>query len=501
MIIIKNGTVIDGSGAAASKLDILISGGLIVRIGKIDPPSGCKVIDASEQIVCPGFIDMHGHSDLEILRDPLMKAKVQQGITTEVGGNCGIGVFPILRPTRIPKGLLTDILGYWPDFNWNNYDSYRASINSPYSLMMLQSHSMLRFNAIEGNPNRQASQSEIARMESMLDESLQMGCIGLSMGLYYAPCMYASRDELVRLARVVARHDGILSVHHRCEGSDIISSLKEIISVAEEAKVRLEVSHLKVIGMKNQHLLPEVFSLLEKSSQVIGFDQYPYDYGCTSLSSLLPPDLLALSEKERRSSLKLPEVRTFARQQMQNPDGWDSIVSLAGFDNIFITELEHFPEYSSLSLSTIANLRGQDPFDSLFDLLSAETGIAMMTDITETPDTLRQIFRHPLGCFGTDAIYTGTSGHPRSWNAAPHILQKSFLNQMDTTAESAIFRMTGKTAKRLGLSDRGFIREGLRADIVIFNPETVADLATSQDPMHRPQGIQSVMIAGEPQFF
>lgn len=528
MILIKDGLVCDGTQNAPEKLDVLIDdSGRIAKVGHITEPKapkgsqrpkalqgsqgaqgakapkapedGWDVIQAQGKVVCPGFIDIHGHSDLEILRDSSMRAKVNQGITTEVGGNCGIGVFPIKDRASVPKALLTDILGPFSDFSWHDYPGYIKEINSPYSLLMLQSHSMLRFHAIKGNPNRPATNQEISVMEALLEQSLEQGCIGLSMGLYYAPCIFASRDELVRLAKVTAGHGGLLCVHHRCEGADIIASLEEIISVAREAGARLEISHLKVIGMKNQHLLPKVISLIENAGIEIGFDQYPYEYGSTSLSSLMPPDFLALGDEGMREALASPRMRKRAKDEMKNPAGWDSITELVGFDNIFLASLPHFPEHQGKSLSEVAAISGKDPYEALFDLIKKETGTALMVDITQTIESLRTIFNHPLGCFGSDALYTGSCGHPRSFSATAHLLNKGFLSEMGANFPFAIHRMTGKTAKRLGLTDRGFISEGLRADIVIFDPEKIRDTATLDNPASPPVGIDEVLIEGKRQ--
>lgn len=500
MTLIRGGLVFDGTPDAGEKLDVLIDGPKIVHVGRVDTNSQMKVIDAGGLCVCPGFIDIHGHSDLEILRDPSMKAKVRQGITTELGGNCGIGVFPIPKPENFPGRQICDILGPYDDFSWHDYAGYKERTGeSPYSLFMLQGHSMLRCAAMEGNPNRPATENEIRKMEGLLQESLDQGCLGLSTGLYYAPCIYASREELLRLSRVVSRNSRFLCVHHRCEGSQIISSLEEILSIAEEAEVKLEISHLKIIGKKNQGLLDRVFGLLEENRT--GFDQYPYTYGNTSLCSLLPPDLLALGEDDRRKALLSPGVRKQAQKEMAQPRNWDSITELAGFEDIFISQLSCFPGYIGKSLLQISEERNQDPYESLFDLLSEETGNAMMIDVTETGETLRRIFCHPLGVFGTDALYTGGKAHPRSYNAAPHCMNRDFLKQMGKPLEFCINRMTGKTALRFGMTDRGFIRDGMRADLVIFDRDTIGDCSTIREPEKPPVGISRVFIGGEEKVF
>lgn len=497
MIAITGGLVVDGSGRPACQADVLVEDGRILDIGRFSVPAGARRIDARGLAVAPGFIDFHGHSDLQILRDPKMEAKVRQGITTEIGGNCGIGVFPVEDPQRIDKALLTDILGPWGAFGWKDYASYKEAVRGPYSLLMLQSHSMLRFNAMEGGPNRPASPEEVRRMERLLEASMDQGCLGLSTGLFYAPCAYASREELLALSRVVARRGGLLAVHQRCEGSEIISSLDEIIGVAEEAGARLQVSHLKIIGDRSQDLLGQVVRKLEGCRCLAGFDQYPYNYGTTSLSSLLPPSVLALDADSRRQALGDEAFRKAAISQIRAPRGWDSIVSLVGPARIYVENLEACARYNDMSLEEIGLLRGQDPCDALLDILAQETGSPTMVDVTETEETMMAIYRHRLGVFGTDALYNGRPTHPRSFAAAPKALERTFLRKAGVSLEEAVHRMTGRPAARAGLGDRGLVRRGLRADLAVFDPARVADTGTRAEPDRGPRGMAAVLIGGE----
>lgn len=474
--ILKDVLIFDGSLQPAKKGFIVLNDKLIEDVVYKDFDSsdyfGDKVVDCKGLCACPGIIDIHAHSDLEILRNPSFPAKINQGITTDVSGNCGVGVFPIKEGVEVDLSLLTDILGPYDDINFKDYNSYKERLNSDFSILMLQSHSMLRFNAIKGNPNREATDSEIKHMCDLLDESLSQGALGLSTGLYYAPCIYASEKELIELFKVVKKHKKFVAVHHRCEGSDIINSLKEIIGLVEKVGVDLEISHLKIVGMKNQHLLNQVISLVENCKYILGFDQYPYSYGSTSLKSMLPPSVLSLDSDVQHLVLKDKTKRKEIISQMKNPQGWDSLLELCGAENIKVTALSHFPEYEQKTLYEIASIRNQDPYECFLDLMAEETGLAMMIDRTENEEVLKTLFNHPLSVFGTDALYNGGAEHPRSYEAVPHMLEQSFREKMSCTLEYIIHRMSGKTANRLKLKDRGFLKPGLKGDVVIFDKTT-----------------------------
>jgi len=446
-------------------------------------------------VLCPGFIDLHAHSDLQILREPSMSCKTHQGILTEISGNCGIGVFPINKD--FPKALVFDILGKYEDFNWKDFASYKANIKSDYDMRMLTSHSALRYFSMKGNANRPATDNEIKKMQQQLQIAFDQGSIGLSMGSYYAPSVFAEEKELIALATIVEKNDKIMSVHHRCEGSDIISSLQQIIRVAEKAGAKLEISHLKIIGDKNQHLLPQIFSLLENSSSVIGFDQYPFEYGTTSLSALLPPYLLAMDSIQRSKYLADKSNYKAIINEIENPNNWDSIINLVSFSKIFITELTHFPELLGKSLEEMGNYYNTSPYFALFKVLSEETGEALMLDYTESLDTLGQIFRHPMSAFGTDALYNGLHTHPRCYNSTNHILDSRFLSLHKTNLNWAIRRMTGLCSDRFNLKDVGYIKPGYKANLVCFNPTKIKDNSTIAEPNAAPVGFKYIFQNGK----
>ena len=497
-----NATVVDGTGSAGYGADVLVEDDTIKAIL---PPSKAKEeqgYDCTSLYLVPGFIDMHGHSDLEVLRNPAMRPKIGQGITTEVAGNCGIGVYPARKGDPFLKELTSDVLGPYPQVGWEDFASYRQTWSekgSGTNMAFLQSHSALRSFALSGNPNRIATDAEVKKMCQLLDTSLSQGCVGLSTGLYYAPCAFADRKELLSLLSVVKAHDALFSVHQRCEGSSIVESITEVLDLASMSNVRLQISHLKVIGRENQALISTVLSLIEKarlSGLDVQFDQYPYEYGSTSLFSLLPPQYLRLSREDLQAVLASRKERVAIQQEMEEGNGWDSIASLCGWDDISILTLDSNRRYEGMSLTKIASLRGQSPYDAFFDLLMEEKGSALMIDITETQQTLKQILTHPLMCFGTDALFAGKKTHPRSYQAAIHLLDRYYKQQQVLPLETLIAKMSGCGALRLGLSDRGFIKEGMKADLVLLDLAHLEDRSSQKDPDAQSLGIQMVMVNG-----
>ncbi len=503
----RNATIVDGSSQSPFVGDVAIRGDKIVNVSRgTDTPSG-NAFDATGLVLCPGFIDIHGHSELEVLKNPAMDPKILQGITTEVVGNCGVGVFPLSDENAALLEQVQDILGSYAPYAWKSFAEYVKvwqTGGSGTNMAFLQAHSPLRFFALGGNANRPATTAEVSVMCRMLEKSFKEGCIGFSSGLYYAPCLFADRRELLALLRVTKQYERLFAVHLRCEGNDVLSALEEVLDLARITGVRLEISHLKAIGRVNQILVPKMLAMLEQARMEgidVLFDQYPYEYGSTSLFSLLPPHYLRLSREDLQKLLKSPKERAAIKEEMQDPDGWDSLYELCGWDNITVMTLESNRQYEGMSLTEIASLRSQGPFDSFFDLLMVEKGTALMTDITQSQDSLKRILSHPLMCFCTDALYAGEKTHPRSYHAAIHLLDKYWKQQNLLSLELLIRKMTSEPASRLGLLDRGRIIAGHKADLVIFDPVTLQDNSTEDNPMAKSDGIVLVMVNGKLSFF
>lgn len=332
-----------------------------------------------------------------------------------------------------------------------------------------------------------------------LQQSLEEGCIGLSSGLYYAPCIFADHKELLALLSVVASFDRLFSVHVRCEGSDILDSIQEVLDLARLSGVKLQISHLKVIGKKNQRLVTSMLALIEQARVEgvdVQFDQYPYEYGSTSLFSLLPPPYLKLGRSELKSALGSESERRIIKAMMEEGKGWDSIASLCGWDDIKVLVLNSNPQYEGLSMNEVAQLRNQDPYEAFFDVLVQEEGSALMTDVTQSQDSIKRILSHPLMCFGTDALYAGQKAHPRSYQAALHLLERYWKQEPVLSLEQLIAKMTSCGAKRLGLADRGLVSKGYKADLVLFDPVELADRSDDGHPDAPFNGLRLVMVNG-----
>ncbi len=503
----RNATIIDGSGQPSFVGDVAILDDTIVKVSQGgDIPSG-TAFDATGLVLCPGFIDIHGHSELEVLKNPAMEPKVTQGITTEVAGNCGVGVYPLSEENKALHEQVLDILGSYSPFAWNDFSEYSKvwhQQGSGTNMAFLQAHSPLRYVALGGNANRPATTAEVSVMCRLLEKSFKEGCIGFSSGLYYAPCLFADRRELLALLQVTRQYDRLFAVHLRCEGNDVLSSLEEALDLARLTGVRLQISHLKAIGRVNQILVPKMLAMIEQARMEgidVLFDQYPYEYGSTSLFSLLPPHYLRLSREDLQKHLESPKERAAIKEEMQDPVGWDSLYELCGWDDITVMALDSNRQYEGLSLTEIASLRSQGPFDSFFDLLMAEKGTALMTDVAQSQDSVKRILAHPLMCFGTDALYAGNKTHPRSHHAAVHLLDKYWKQQALLPLETLISKMTSEPASRLRLKDRGKIMQGYKADLVIFDPVSLKDNSSEGDPLAKSDGMVLVMVNGKLSFF
>lgn len=466
MIRFSNGTVIDGTSTKPYTGDVVVDNGKIIPSSQWNPNlSDSEDIDISGKIICPGFMDIHSHSDLEVLRNPSMPKKIMQGITFDLSGNCGVGTFPL----KNRKEKYADILGHYEKFCWDSFSDFANQIYSGINIGFLQAHAPLRDFVLGENSNRKASAKEVSQMCELLDKSLSEGCFGFSSGLFYAPCLFADRYELIELLKVVKNHNAMFCVHHRCEGSDILSSIDEVLSLAEETSVKLEISHLKAIGLKNQEKVPLVLEKIHnarKRGLDVAFDQYPYNYGSTSLSSLLSP---SFADIPMQKVLENPDLFKTLVHEMENPNGWDSITELCGFDNIKISSLEHNSSLKGKSLSECASIMNTDNYTALFRILAEETGYAVMQDVTQTDESLQMIMKDSLMSFGTDSLYTSDYGHPRSFEGALHLINEYVIKKHSLTIEEAVYRMTRAVALRLGLQDMGEIKVGNHADLVVLD--------------------------------
>ncbi|MFT3962765.1 N-acyl-D-amino-acid deacylase family protein [Propionivibrio sp.] len=505
--IIKNGKVIDGTGNPGFIADVLVDEGRIVDIGTFGAGSGEQVYDATGKIVCPGFIDTHTHSDLAAIVDPAQSAKIRQGITTELLGQDGVALAP-LPEAYIPawRKNIAGLDGDTDKIDWKYRDTagyleLLASHRPATNLAYLVPHGNVRMEAM-GLDGRKATEEEVARMCAILERELKAGAYGLSTGLIYMPCAFGDTYEMVELCKVTARHEGIFVVHQRSEADDIITSTQELIDIARQSGVWLHISHMKVCGKKNWGLIDKMLGMLEdaqKSGIRVSFDQYPYVAGSTMLGVILPPWVHAGGTDKLLERLADPELRKKMIKDIETGiPGWDNFIDFAGLDQIFVTSVKTDKNLDAVgkNLVQLGEMRGKDPYNATFDLLYEEENAVGMVDFYGTEEHIIKFLCRPEQNVCTDGLMGKGKPHPRVFGAFPRVLGKYVREEKRLSWEEAIRKMTGKPASVMGLPDRGLLKAGYAADIVVIDPEAVVDKGTFVDPNQYPEGIDAVMVNG-----
>ena len=505
--LIKSGLVVDGSGKAGFKADVLLNGAKIEKIGNITQTADMEVIDASGLVVAPGFIDTHTHSDLQILLKPEIVPKVMQGITTEVLGQDGISLAPLPVQYISPwRKNLAGLDGDSDDINWEfkttegylkMIDEIKPGPNECY----LVPHGNIRMEAM-GLDNRQPTPEEMEKIRSITRREMEAGAVGLSTGLIYMPCAYSKLEEIIEMCKVVAEFDGIFVIHQRSEADNILESMEEVIKIGRGSGVKIHYSHFKVCGKKNWHLADKIIELLEKAQKEgirVSFDQYPYIAGSTMMGVILPPWVHNGGTDKLVERLGDPELRKKMINDIQNGiPGWDNFVDFAGVDNIYITSVksEKNQDAVGLSLTKLGEKRGKDPFNAIFDVLQQEENAVGMVNFWGNEENVQRFMKRPEMNVCTDGLLGGKP-HPRVYGAFARVLGKYVREDKALTLEDAIYKMTKKAAETFLIADRGELKEGYYADICVFNPDTVIDKGTFTEPIQHPEGICHVLINGE----
>lgn len=503
----KNGTVIDGSGTAGFTADVLVDEGRIVGIGQFEAKAGDQVFDASGKVVCPGFIDTHTHSDLAAIVNPALSAKIRQGITTELLGQDGVALAPL--PEQYIAAWRKNIAGLDGDtdrIDWKykdtaGYLNLLQASRPATNLAYLVPHGNVRMAAmgLEGKPS---TKEDVERMCQILEHELKAGAFGLSTGLIYMPCAFGDTYEMIELCKVTAKYDGLFVVHQRSEADDILTSTQELIDIAKASGVWLHISHMKVCGKKNWGLIDKMLAMLEQAQQEgirISFDQYPYVAGSTMLGVILPPWVHAGGTDKLLERLQSPELREKMIQDIkQGIPGWDNFIDFAGLDQIFVTSAKSEKNQDAVgkNLIELGEMRGKDPYNATFDLLYEEDNAVGMVDFYGTEEHVIKFLCRPEQNVCTDGLMGAGKPHPRVFGSYPRILGRYVREQKCLTLEQAVRKMTGKPAEVLALKDRGLIKVGYAADIVVFDPETVIDKGTFVEPNQYPEGIDAVMVNG-----
>lgn len=506
-IVLKNAKIIDGTGSPWYYADVAITGDTIAYIGTIRDTGEAKVIDVKGLTVCPGFIDLHSHSDLYVLESGLVSPKIRQGITTELLGQDGISAAPLPHEfIERWQGNLSGLDGT-PDieWDWSDVDSYLTKIEKAdpvCNYAYLVPHGNLRMQVI-GLDNRKATPEEIVQMTELLRVSLDQGACGLSSGLIYLPCMYGDYEEIEALCEVAAEYGVPFIVHQRSEGDEILESMDELLVIAQRTGVHLHFSHFKVCGRLNWSKTTDVLAKLDKSREAgieVTFDQYPYTAGSTMLSATLPPWAHEGGTVKLMERLKSAEQRQKMAAEMSTGfTGWDSMYAWAGPDGIIITSVESEKNRNcvGLTLQEITTARGgSDPIVTALDLILEESNAVGMIDFVMDEASVSAIMQHPAGTICTDGLLGGEP-HPRAYGSFPKVLGKYTREDQLFSLEESIRRMTSQPARIIGFTDRGIIRKGLKADLIVFNEDTVKDTATYENPRSYPVGIEWIFVNGQ----
>ncbi|HZS44729.1 MAG TPA: D-aminoacylase [Blastocatellia bacterium] len=508
-ILLRGGEVIDGSGSPAFKADLLIEGDRIADVGLNISNESSRAIDCSGKTITPGFIDMHSHSDLKLFVDPQIPQKIRQGVTTEVLGQDGISVAPVLSDRRLSRraalaGLLGDPRIEW---RWNSIGEYLSALDgkTATNVMTLIPHGAVR-DCVIGPDDRPATESEVKEMVKLVEKSLVEGAAGISTGLIYPPCCYGTKEELIELCRPVAAAGRFFVVHMRSESDFIERGLEEVMDISRASGVHLHVSHVKIAGRNNWSKLNDIVAQMERfvdSGGKLSCDQYPYLAGSTLLSAVLPPWVHSGGVEKALERLSSKTLRQKMREEMleTGPCEWDNFYKFSGPEGIFITDakLDEHRSCIGRNLSDLGAEYNAEPIEFAFDFLQKEKMAGSMVAFSQCEEVVQRFLRMPFTSICTDGLL-GAKPHPRVYGAFPRVLGR-YARELNTiTFTDAVHRMTGLAASLLGLSDRGLVRAGMKADLVVLDPRTVIDKATYEEPAQFPVGIDSVFVNGHPAF-
>jgi len=510
-LVIRNARIVDGTGNPYYLAHIALSQGRIVKIGRhIDSGGTRKVIDAEGMVACPGFFDTHSHDDAYLIAKPNCDDKVLQGVTTEVIGNCGYSLAPMSEEHHADLRNIARIIGgdHLPEDVWRmrSFADYLAElerVKPGINVVPLVGHAAIRI-AVMGMEKRDPTETELGEMRRLTTRAMEEGAFGLSTGLIYVPANYARTEEIIELAKIAGQYNGIYTTHMRSEGNDVMQAMDEALSIGQAGEVPVVISHHKVMGRNNWGRSVETLQKLEEArarGQEVVCDQYPYTAGSTYLAALLPPSIQAGGYKAYSEKLKDPDLRGGVVNQIENDDGaqWENMIKAAGFEGVVISIAQNHREYIGKSIAEIAKLEGKNPYDVIFDLLIEEgEGVGVILHFMDEQDVQR-ILKSPLAMVGSDGFpdFGESKVHPRQTGTFPRILSRYVREKGLIRLEEAIRKMTSLPAQTFRLKKKGLLKEGLDADIVIFDPDTVLDKATFDDPRQKPEGIVWVLINGE----
>jgi N-acyl-D-amino-acid deacylase len=501
-IVIKNGMVVDGISDEPYRADIGIIGEHIKHIGKLLNARGKKVIDAEGRVVSPGFIDIHTHTDIEILINRKAESKIRQGVTTELGGNCASSPFPMKRPLPDYEKSLEEEANITID--WTDLAGFHAAIKKNGTAVnhatLVGQGTLRRY--VMGDDQREPTAKEMQQMKRLSAEAMEQGAFGISTGLEYAPSGFAETQELIELCKIVATYGGFYATHIRSEDKAVLEAVGEAIHIAETAGLPLEIAHFKAVGKSNWWKLPQMIDLVERAAERglnVTADRYPYIAYSTGLTILYPQWALDGGLEQLITRLKDKKIR-----ESMKPETLKKVAGY-GWDKIVISNLhkKHNQWLIGKSIGEAAASKNIDPYAFLCDLIIDEEFNVSHIGFGMDEETTEMVLKHPLVMLGSDGSSLAPYGplskgkpHPRNYGTFPRFLGYYVRERKLMSLPEAIKKMSAKPAAKLGLKDRGILKKDKFADIVIFDPKTISDTATFIDPHQYPIGIDYVLVNG-----
>ena len=507
-LLIKNARVLDGSGKPAFQADVAVSGDKIVSIRKEILDDAKRTINAKGLILAPGFIDPHTHSDIPLIIDPRAESKIRQGVTTEVVGNCGMSAAPLIGPALEEEKLQAEQEGF--ELDWTDMASYISKLKTQgaaVNTVVLTGHNTLR-GCVLGYDDVQPDEDQQQKMNELLQKTMDEGAAGLSSGLYYPPGYYAKLEEMVELAKVVAKNDGCYTTHVRSESDTLFESIEEALETARRSGVKLQISHLKLEGFHNFAGVDRLLKMLDAANAEgirLGVDQYPYVASSTWLPAILPNWMQSGGSKVICERLSDPKIRAELKTDYEvNKVDWENRGGMKTWDDVLVTEAHGRPDANGKTIAEIAGLEGKDPLDTAFDLIIDCQGGPGCVFFDQLEENVRVILAHPGVMVSSDGSSLAPDGplgygtpHPRNYGTFPRVLGKYVREEKVLPLETAVMKMTSLPAGFFGLEGRGRIKEGSYADLVLFDPDTVIDQATFMQPHQFPLGIPYVIVNGD----
>jgi N-acyl-D-amino-acid deacylase len=477
-ILINNGKIIDGTGNNWYYGNVAIKNGKIAAIGRDVKGSATKTIDAKGMIISPGFIDVHTHLEGDEIRDPKATSFILDGVTTCITGNCG--------------SSNTDIGKY---LHW--VDSLKLSIN----VASLVGHNDVR-KAVMGRANREATPEEMTRMESIVDKAMQGGAVGLSTGLIYIPGTYTKTPEIVSLAKVTAKYNGIYASHMRDEGDSVTQAIEEALTIGREAKIPVEISHFKLSGQQNWGRSKQTVPMIEAARREgieVTIDQYPYTASSTSISTLIPDEILADGQDSIKARLQRPEIKKYVINSMLKRL---KKRKLKHFSYAVVAYYGPDTTYNGKSIEQINLMKGRKhkakfEAETVIDIMMGGGASAVFHGMSE--EDIKRIMQYPFNMFASDAtirIMGAGMPHPRGYGTNARVLGKYVRQEKVISLEEAIRRMTSLPAQKFQLKDRGLLKPGYAADILVFNENEVIDMSTFDKPHAYSKGFHYVIVNG-----